>query len=196
MAHARYFDLEDGPTNKVLIYLDSLSRSQSGTDEQMHGWISGTIRAIGLLPAPVKRHFNPLHYSIGNAHFEADSQRRDSMWRELADDLAGELDAVLADPSLAKGAGADLKSRPATLGERLTAICEKLWEAVAQGGNADSLAAQLEREGAGTEVRYDAAQLRRLLARKRVPDWSRHRSDMFRLIGHARCVAENLHHRA
>jgi hypothetical protein len=144
MQTARYFDLDDGPTNKMLAYLDALSRWHSGTAEHFDGWLTGAVREIGMLPSAVRRHFNDWHYRTCGAYFGATPERREAKWRELARHLGGELDAVLADPALAKGSGTNLKDRPTTLGERIHALCNELWEALQHGGDADKLAVKLQ----------------------------------------------------
>lgn len=191
----RYFDTGDQATDHNLARLDHLAATEwYGAASHMHDWVCGIIGSLKLLPPAVSRHFQSGAYFIGGQHYSTDDAGRQELWRQLAAQLKNEIDAVLADPALKRDAAPDLSGRPITKGERIVAICDELQRALANGGDSDRLAAKLEYEGGGTEVASDARQLRKLFAKKRIPDSHRHQAEIHRLVYHARVVGRRLDH--
>ncbi|MBN9438941.1 hypothetical protein [Bosea sp. (in: a-proteobacteria)] len=160
----------------------------------MHNWICAIIESLKLLPSSVANHFRVGSYFIGGAHFETNDEGRQRLWQRLGAQLKGEIDAVLADPALKRAEAPDLSDRPTTKGERLVKICDELQQALTSGRDADQIAARLEREASGTPVAFDARQIRKLLAKRRISDLAQHQADLYRLVGHARLVAGGLNH--
>lgn len=192
----RYFDTGDHVTDHNLARLDHFaSQAWYGDASTMHDWICGIIDSQKLLPPAVSKHFSKGSYYTGSQHFETDDAGRKRLWERLAAQLKSEVDAVLADPGLKREAAPDLSGRPQSLGERLVKICDQLLQAISKGGDVDGLATRLEHEASGTEVAYNARQIRKLLGRKRIPDMKQHPHDLYRLAYHAKIVAGRLLHR-
>lgn len=191
----RYFDTGDHVTDQNLARLDHLaSQTWYGDASTMHDWICAIIGSQKLLPPAVGKHFSKGSYFTGSAHFDTDDDGRKRLWARLASQLKGEVDAVLADTNLRREAGPDLSGRPLSKGEKLVKICEELIAALSKGGDVDGLAARLEFEGGGTGVSADAKQIRKLLARKRIPDIQQHEASLYRHAYHAKIVAQGLFH--
>lgn len=191
----RHFDTGDQATDDNLAHLDHLAAtSWYGDASHMHDWVSGIIGSLKLLPPAIARHFLTGAYFIGGQHYSTDDAGRQKLWTRLAAQLNAELDAVVADPSLQREAAPDLSGRPTTKGERIVAVCDELQHVLDAGGDGDRVAAKLEREGSGSEVAYDAKQIRKLLAKKRIPDLQHHRAELHRLVYHARLVGRRLNH--
>jgi hypothetical protein len=192
----RYFDIADMPTVKNLDRLDHLSRQRrpDGEFDLIDTLLIAAIDSISLLPTAVRFHIHDSGFYTCGQHQVMSPQRRTALWDGLAARLGADLDKVLADPALQRRGRADLSDRKQTRGERIEAICDQLDEALRDGRSVDALARVLEREGQGTAAGADGKRLVRLLAKKRIPDWTKHRYEPVRLVYHARIVAHNLHH--
>jgi len=114
----------------------------------------------------------------------------------LVAELRDHVDAAHADPSLrsdSPNGAPDMSDRRESRGERLIALCDKLDGASWGTSEFDSILAQIGSDAVG-DIRSDVAQLKKLSARKRIPDLSEHRYWVARHIGHIRMIAEQLHH--
>lgn len=160
----------------------------------MHDWVCAIIDSQKLLPPAVAKHFMKSSYFTGSAHYDTNDEGRKRLWTRLADQLKGEVDAVLADATLKCEAAPDLSGRPVSKGERLVKICQDLIAAIEEGGDIDALASRLEYEGRGTGVSSDAKQIRKLLAKKRITDMRQFEADLHRHAYHAKIVAQQLYH--
>ena len=144
-----------------------------------------------MLPAEVRRRFRVSPY-VGD-YFRPSNDWRMRTWTAIAKDLDEGLSAVVEDPALQKGSGADLSDRPASRGEQISAICKKLEAIYDRGGSWDGAVAELERASSGTNVRSEVEAMKRLIAKKRIPDLGAWRSDMIGYIWRANSAAQHLH---
>lgn len=191
----RKFDLADTPIRANLERLDHLCQSPPCEDaEHLDSWLCSVIQSVRQLPAAVAKHFDLGRYCIGDTHFRMNPSHLPALWETLNQGLAAELDRVRADEALKPENAPDFGDRRPTRGERIEALCEKLFRCLRDGGPIEQFAAQLEYEGAGTEVQYDATRLRKLLRKRRMT--GEDRSAMYARVTHAQIVAGNLHHLA
>jgi hypothetical protein len=140
----------------------------------------------------VKRHFR-LNPYVGDYARPSDAWRLQT-WTGIAKDLDVGLTAVMEDVTLQKGGGANLGERPPSRGEQIAAICQKLEAIYDRGGSWDAAVAELERAASGTNVRSEVEAMKRLIAKKRIPDVGAWRSDMIGYIWRANSAAQHLHH--
>ena len=145
-----------------------------------------------MLPAAVKRHFRVNPY-VGDYARPSDAWRL-LTWSGIAKDLDEGLTGVMDDPTLQKGGGADLSDRPPSRGEQIAAICKRLEAIYDRGGSWDAAVAELDRASSGTNVRGEVQAMKRLIAKKRIPDVGAWRSDMIGYIWRANSAAQQLHH--
>lgn len=190
----RRFDTGDPVTDFNLRRLEHLSRNDAHGGEirlfEIH--IHATIDSIEMLPAAVKRHFRVNPY-VGDYSRPSDAWRLKT-WTGIAKGLDEGLTGVVDDTILRKGGGADLSDRPPSRGEQITAICKKLEAIYDRGGSWDAVVAELERASSGTNVRSEVEAMKRLIAKKRIPDIGAWRSDMIGYIWRASSGAQHLHH--
>lgn len=190
----RRFDTGDPVTDFNLRRLEHLSRNDAHRGELglfgIH--IHATIDSLEMLPAVVKRHFRVSPY-VGDYARPSDVWRLQT-WARIAKDLDEGLTSVMDDSTLQKGGGADLSDRPPSRGEQITAICKKLEAIYHRGGSWDAAVAELERASSGTNVRGEVEAMKRLIAKKRIPDVGAWRSDMIGYIWRANSAAQHLHH--
>jgi hypothetical protein len=190
----RRFDTGDPVTDFNLRRLERLSRNDArGGDVglfQIH--IHATIDSFEMLPAVVKRRFR-LNPYVGDYARPSDAWRLQT-WTGIAKDLDEGLTAVMEDATLQKGGGADLGDRPPSRGEQIAAICKKLEAIYDRGGSWDAAVAELESAASGTNVRSEVEAMKRLIAKKRIPDVGAWRSDMIGYIWRANSAAQHLHH--
>lgn len=184
----RDFDFSDKATSHNLHRLDHFAQSDHSLDNQMlDDFIVGVIQTHALLPAKIQRLVPITSCYTAGAHWDTTQAHRDEIWTRIRADLNTGLERVLHQAS-------DLKQqsleRPVTKGEKIQALCTEF----RQAANQMALAKRLEFEGAGTEVAFDAKELQRLLAHKRIPNWADHEYKIARLIGHIEIIAARLHH--
>ena len=186
----RNFDFADPATAHNLHRLDHLSQqSDYSLDNQMlDDFIVAIIQTHELLPQEIQRLVPIAHCYTAGAHLDTTQERRDAVWARIRADLNAGLDLVLQQAPELK----DRRdfNRPVTKGERILGLCAEF----DQNANQLAIARRLEFEGAGTEVAFDAKELQRLLARKRVPNWTEHEAKITRLIYHIELLAARLHH--
>lgn len=192
-----YFSTGDQPTDHNLQRLNHLSSLDrfDGTPEHMHDWLCAAISSIKMLPRAAARHFVG-NYFLGDAHFRMSAEQRADTWRKLAEELRDHVTAAHADPALRhNGPNGPLQtsSRRETRGERIIALCDKLERASWGTPEFDSVLSGIGAL-AVAGIQSDVSNLRRLSARKRIPDISEHKYSIARDIAHIRLLANRLHH--
>jgi hypothetical protein len=192
-----YFCTGDHPTDHNLSRLDHLASLDrfDGDAEQMHGWLVAVIQSIRALPRVASTHFTG-YYFLGDAHFKMSAERRIATWQKLVAELRDHVDAAHADPALRSDnphGAPDVSDRHESLGERLIALCDRLDRASWGTSEFDNILAEIGADAVG-DIRADVRELKKLSARKRVPDLGEHRYWIVRHIGHIRMIADRLHH--
>lgn len=190
----RRFDTGDLVTDFNLSRLEHLAGNDAhGGDVglfEIH--IHATIDSLEMLPAAVRRHFRVNPY-VGD-YFRPNDEWRLKRWVEISKGLDDALTEVANDPDLQKGGAADLSDRPPSRGEQIAEICKKLEAIYERGGSWEAAVAELERASSGTNVRSEVEAMKRLIAKKRIPDVGAWRSDMIGYIWRSKSAAQHLHH--
>jgi hypothetical protein len=191
----RFFSTLDEVTNANLATLDHLSKGEARGGEvalfKVH--ILANIGAYEMLPAAVRRHFNIQPY-VGDYYALSDAWHAQS-WTSIAAGLDAGLAAVAADPALQKEGGADLSDRPQSVGERIIAVCDQLEAVFDRGGSWETPLAQLSFAASSTPAQGDSDKLRKLMEKKRIPDYGAWRGEVIGAIWHARSIGHHQHHR-
>lgn len=192
-----YFDTGDHPTDHNLNRLNHFASFDrfDGDAEQMHGWLTGVMESIRALPKAAAAHFTG-YYFLGDSHFRMQADRRAEAWRKLVEELRGHVAAAHADPALKRNGPnghPNVSDRRETRGEKIIALCEQLEKESWGTQEFDGILARIDSIAVGG-VRSDVAALKKLSARKRIPDVSEHRYWIVRHISHMRLVADQFHH--
>jgi hypothetical protein len=190
----RRFDTGDPVTDYNLRRLEHLSKNDARGGEvglfEIH--IHATIDSLEMLPAAVRRHFHINPY-VGDYARPSDEWRQRT-WVQLAEGIDEALTAVIDDTTLQKAASGEFADRPPSRGEQIIAICGKLEAIYDRGGSWDAAIAELDRASSGTQVHAEVEGMKRLVAKKRIPDVGAWRSEMIGLIWRAHRAAQHLHH--
>lgn len=183
----RVFSIDDQVVRRNLQALERLSDSdcRDGDFRLVDALICSTIDLLEVLPRGLREKIRSSGFYVGDTHVRMSNEERVRLWSRLSKALAEDLERLSSDASLLE---IDLTDRPKTKGELIEEICDRLEVAYDNGGDMQSLALQLERAGAGTAARADGRALSKLLAKKRIPDMAVYRSEIYRLIHHARLV--------
>jgi hypothetical protein len=192
-----YFNTGDHATDHNLQRLSHLASLDRFDDdpEQMHSWLIAVIDSVRALPKVAATHFKG-HYFLGDTHFRMQADRRIEMWRKLVGELWEHVAAAHADPILKRdcpNGPPDMSDRGETRGEQIIALSEQLEKASWGTREFNGILARIEAIAVG-DVRSDVAELKRLSARKRIPNVGEHRYRIYRHISHMRLVADQLHH--
>lgn len=182
------FKFADEATAANLRFLAHCSEQEPyGDHRALDSFLVGIIQTHEMLPEALRRMVPIGACFTHGTHWDMSPERQRELWGRITADLRKGIERVEAEDS--KVDTTALSDRKETKGERILALIKQLKEC----GDDEGIARRLAFEGAGSDVAWDAKQLQRLFAKKRIPNVDQHRAEINRLIDHIERVAHRLH---
>jgi hypothetical protein len=192
-----YISTGDDTVDQNLRRLDHLASNEhfDADPNSMDNWLTSVIMSVKILPKAVQRHFTG-YYFIGDLHYRITKEARVLRWKAMVSELKRHCDAAFNDPVLRHDnpqGRADFSDRPKTRGERILELCDQL-DADRYGSPEFDSALSKIQHLAAEGISADVAALKKLSAKKRIPDLSEHRYWIIRHVSHIQTIAHGLHH--